>query len=249
MTIHTGSIAQKREFFGGLIQRAAEAAKRLRADLISAREYTNPDMSDAATTAERGRREERARLSAEDEAATQRREAADALGYLDRVLDTERPRITDYARAQASWQQAKMYLDNGHTLHHVLSNADLALALAVEEFGPHHLRSLRDPSKVWQTRFDIAPHANATEAAVAELQAAVLRRFAAVTTDPALADLITVRLSADPAMVGAAAWWDGLDAVAAGRAFNGLNAAVQARLAEQQLAAQLVDATAQAARG
>lgn len=249
MTIHAGSITHKREFFEGLPQRASEAARRLGAELLDARRYENPDLSASALAAESGRRVQSTQNAASAEVTTQRAEATDALGYLDRVLDAERPRITDYARAQASWQQAKMYLDNGHTLRHVLANADQALTLAVEEFGPHYLRAQRDPSKLWELRFDTAGHTNATDAAVAELRSAVLRRLADLATDPALADLIRTRLAADPSVSGASGWWKALDAVAAGRAFDGLHAAAVSRVAEQHRAAQLMDATPRAAHG
>lgn len=231
MTIHTGSIAQKRSLFAALPSDASAAARRLGAEQRSAHEHTDPNLSPAGLAAEVRRRAEAVQQQAATVAAEQRALAADARAYLDRVLEQERPRITDYNRAQAGWTQALMYLDNGHTLRHVLANADLPLTLAVEEFGPHWLRSQRDPATVWELRYNGgAP--DPINARAGELQNAVLERLATVAEDPDLGDLIRASLEADASHAAAKPWWQQLDAIAAGRTFDGLRAAAEARLAD-----------------
>lgn len=241
MTIHTGSIAQKRILFTALPSDASAAARRLGAEQRSAHDHTDPDLSPAGLAAEAQRRAEAVQQQAASTATEQRSLAADARAYLDRTLEQERPRITDYSRAQAGWTQALMYLNNGHTLRHVVLNADVPLVLAVEEFGPHWLRSQRDPAKVWELRYR-GGVTDPIEARAQELQTAVLERLAHVAEDPALGDLIRAVLEADAALAAAQPWWQQLDAIAAGRTFDGLRAATEARLADQLKAGQLSEA-------
>ncbi|MGM1016777.1 MAG: hypothetical protein ACQEW8_04485 [Actinomycetota bacterium] len=234
MTIHTGSIEQKRVALAALPGVAAAAARRLDAERRSALEYEDPNLSAAGNAAEARARSEAVQSLAAITVAEQRRQADDAALYLEQTLSRERPQITDYARAQASWGQARMYLDKGHTLLHVLRNADQALTLAVEEFGPHWLRSQRDPSKVWELRYMHDATIDPTEAATIELQAAVMERLAATAADPALAGLIRASAETAPMIAATAPWWKALDAIAAGRTFSGLRAAAEARIADQR---------------
>lgn len=246
MTIYTGSIAQKRITLEAAADEASAAFRRLDAERHTARTHTDPHLSPTGLANEVQKRVAAIEAAAAATVTRLREAATDARDYLARVLDAERPRIADYARAQASWAQALMYLDNGHTLRHVLRNANEALTLAVEEFGPHWLRSQADPAKVWELRFtaDVDP----VEARVHELQTAVMERLADVTSNPPLADVIRGNLEAVHAIAAAEPWWRGLDAVAAGRTYNGLHAAAERRMADQFKVSQLSEAAPQVQR-
>lgn len=189
MTIHTASVAHKRAILAAAPDEASAAARRLGAEQRDAATFHDANLSAEGNQREALRRQAAVRDASAAEVQELRTRATDARDYLTRTLDQERPQISDYARAQASWSQATMNLGNGHTLQHVLANADEPLTLAVEEFGPHHLRAQRDPSKVWELRF-ATPDGDATDAAIRELRTAALERLAAVTADAALADLI-----------------------------------------------------------
>ncbi|KAA9135739.1 hypothetical protein [Microbacterium caowuchunii] len=241
MTVYTGSIATHRATLANATECASTTARRLGAEQRSAHEHNDPNLSAGGNDAEAQRRKGAVQRMAATEATSQRTAAVEARDYLTRTLDENRPQITDYARAQAGWAQARMYLDNGHTLWHILANADEALTLAVEQFGPHYLRSQRDPSKLWGLRFTPDATRDPIEASVRELQAAVMERLAAVVTDPALADLIRATLEAEVAFAAADPWWRQLDAIASGRTFDGLRAATEARRADQLKASRLTE--------
>lgn len=110
MTIYAQSIANTRNLFQQLVPIESETSRDLQAQLNSARAFTDPNLSDIGLREEVDRRVEAVRQLAARTLTAHRAEAQDARDYLQRVMDEHRPRITDYAQAQAAWARVTMYL-------------------------------------------------------------------------------------------------------------------------------------------
>mgnify|MGYP001412469845 CR=1 FL=1 len=148
-------------------------------------------------------------------------------------MSEHRPRITVWAQAQADWQQALLYIDRRRSLRHVLSHADVGIALAVERFGPHLLRAKQDPSGLWDLHLDPDSSENAVRNAVQELEFSCLRRLVEVVDDGRVGELIDLGMRLDSAVASAAPWWQALDNLSARRDFNALATATRAQAFER----------------
>lgn len=219
--------------FQQLVAIEADTARTLMAELNSARAFTDPHLTGEGLAHQIERRVQDVRQRAARTLEAHRTEAQENRDYLQRVMDEHRPRITDHTEAQAAWARVTMYLDNGHSFSHVLANADMAMTLAVEEYGPHHLRAQRDPAQLWRLRFDPDAASDPVAASVDQLHVAVMLRMAELVTDPQLADVIRLTMEADDALAAVEPWWEAIQQVAMGRTFDQLGTATRSRVSEQ----------------
>ncbi|MBA8815643.1 hypothetical protein FHX48_000695 [Microbacterium halimionae] len=237
MTISSSMISSTEETLREAPNVASTAYMKFNGEVMSAKSYENAQLLPSELRSERERRVARAQEAAGQEQNRLRAAAESAAALIRSVVEQERPRISDYARAQSGWQAATMYLDQGHSLAHILSRADESMTLAVEEYGVHWLQAQRDPAKLVDVRSDQT--GDPVAAAVEQLHAMAALRLAELSADPALAAALRLSVQIDVYLVAAVAWWEGLSAIAANRTFNQLTAAVTARLVGNRAESQL----------
>ncbi|MCW2165790.1 hypothetical protein B0I12_002955 [Microbacterium hydrothermale] len=235
-------IAQDSEILKNAATTARDITRQLEADLIAARSFRDPGLTDAAQTARREDMERQARENGRARLEQHRASVQRAREFLTKQAKEHTQLPTDPAAmmlATQKWHGIERQLDAGRDLRDVIASTDdVNTILAIKEFAPAYeaAKGYRPPGAGEMVGAALAGQ-KVEQVSGEWVERATWSRLAQITPDHDTAALLRTAVNVDAHHNAASPWLDAGEGIATGRGADMLGTAIAAQLASAEVTA------------